>query len=308
MATLTNTTINSTGYLQLPAGTTAQRPASPVAGMIRRNTDTGYLEVYNGTAWRSILTKRNISLGSSADAPAQSARQIQAAYPNAPSGLYWIRPQGWGGAAQQVYCDMDWFGGGWTLVASTNAGDSVIPGGQSRHSTDYELDRTGELGTPSPNNDYIIGSIINSMHFTQGRITAFGGTEPTNTAYVWPTDGNTGNLGLCGTWTWEIPSQVTGVSRLTTPVPRWESVRCYGSTSPNANYFVLDGIKADRINGGYAANANQTTVGGVGVQASDGDPDSGCYIGHGTSEGSYDGWYPQDNQAFDCRGWTTWVR
>jgi hypothetical protein len=35
----------------LPAGTTAQRPASPEAGMVRFNTDTGLLETYTGTEW-----------------------------------------------------------------------------------------------------------------------------------------------------------------------------------------------------------------------------------------------------------------
>lgn len=43
----------STGGAYLAAGTTAQRPSSPVAGMIRYNTTTGVLEVYTGTAWQS---------------------------------------------------------------------------------------------------------------------------------------------------------------------------------------------------------------------------------------------------------------
>ena len=51
MATLTNTTINDTGFLNLPSGTTAQRPNSPVAGMVRFNTTLGYAEVYNGITW-----------------------------------------------------------------------------------------------------------------------------------------------------------------------------------------------------------------------------------------------------------------
>ena len=43
MATLKNTIIDDTGYIQLPVGTTAQRPVSPVAGMVRFNTTLGYL-------------------------------------------------------------------------------------------------------------------------------------------------------------------------------------------------------------------------------------------------------------------------
>lgn len=34
-----DTTIDSTGYLKLPVGTTAERPETPEAGMIRFNTD-----------------------------------------------------------------------------------------------------------------------------------------------------------------------------------------------------------------------------------------------------------------------------
>jgi hypothetical protein len=49
MATLKNTTINDTGYLGLPVGTTAQRPGSPVNGYMRYNTSTGYGEIYNAT-------------------------------------------------------------------------------------------------------------------------------------------------------------------------------------------------------------------------------------------------------------------
>jgi hypothetical protein len=41
----------STGYFDLPAGTTAQRPASPATGMIRYNTTESKYEVYSGTAW-----------------------------------------------------------------------------------------------------------------------------------------------------------------------------------------------------------------------------------------------------------------
>jgi hypothetical protein len=54
MATLKNTTINDTGHLTLPAGTTAQRPASPVIGMIRYNTSLGFSEQYTADGWQGI--------------------------------------------------------------------------------------------------------------------------------------------------------------------------------------------------------------------------------------------------------------
>lgn len=59
MATLQDTTINDTGFITLPSGTTAQRPASPVVGMVRFNTDVNAVEYYNGTKW----TKRNRNSG-----------------------------------------------------------------------------------------------------------------------------------------------------------------------------------------------------------------------------------------------------
>ena len=45
----------STGVV-LPVGTTAQRPASPVAGLIRYNTDTNFVEYFNGTVFETLLT------------------------------------------------------------------------------------------------------------------------------------------------------------------------------------------------------------------------------------------------------------
>ena len=56
MATLKNTKINDTGFLRLPKGTEAQRPANPKVGMMRFNTDTGQIEGYNDSLdeWQPI--------------------------------------------------------------------------------------------------------------------------------------------------------------------------------------------------------------------------------------------------------------
>ena len=46
-----------TNEVYLPVGTTAQRTASPTAGLIRWNTDAGgFYEGYNGTDWQRFLT------------------------------------------------------------------------------------------------------------------------------------------------------------------------------------------------------------------------------------------------------------
>ena len=51
MASLKNTTVAGTDSAQLPVGTTAQRPGSPVTGDLRFNTDFDTVEYYNGTKW-----------------------------------------------------------------------------------------------------------------------------------------------------------------------------------------------------------------------------------------------------------------
>ena len=45
---------STTGAAQLPVGTTAQRPASPVTGQLRYNSTTASTEVYNGSVWGSL--------------------------------------------------------------------------------------------------------------------------------------------------------------------------------------------------------------------------------------------------------------
>ena len=44
----------STGALDIPAGTTAQRPGSPTSGNFRFNTDTQSGEMYDGTGWGKV--------------------------------------------------------------------------------------------------------------------------------------------------------------------------------------------------------------------------------------------------------------
>ena len=53
MAILKNSSTDDTGNFTLPRGTTAQRPGSPVAGMVRFNTDINQIEIYENGSWRS---------------------------------------------------------------------------------------------------------------------------------------------------------------------------------------------------------------------------------------------------------------
>jgi hypothetical protein len=68
-------TNTSTGYFDVPAGTTAQRPGTPATGMIRYNTTLGNLEQYTSLGWISIAAPPTISSVSSATILASSDPQ-----------------------------------------------------------------------------------------------------------------------------------------------------------------------------------------------------------------------------------------
>lgn len=50
-----NANCTSTGGFRVPVGTTAQRPVSPVNGMVRFNTTTNVLEGYANSTWVAFL-------------------------------------------------------------------------------------------------------------------------------------------------------------------------------------------------------------------------------------------------------------
>lgn len=131
MATLKNTTVDSTGALQLPTGTTAQRPGSPSAGMMRFNTDLNSLEHYDGTVWNAgngniigISTVNIIPDGLTSSTAALSAKNILDSYPNSPNGVYWINLPTVG--PTQIYCIMDtaYDGGGWMMAMKATRGNT----------------------------------------------------------------------------------------------------------------------------------------------------------------------------------------
>jgi hypothetical protein len=212
-------------------------------------------------------------------------------------GTYWIKPTSYGGSAQEVYCDFD-ANGGWMMVASNNASVGTIPGGTARNNSGYYLNRSGVIGTPDPNGDYIIGSMMDSLEFSKVRIIGWGFAS-INGTYRFPS-----NLGTYVTAEWNLTT--TGSSRYTEKVARGNvTIGGNGTVAPAAGYFVLDAV---RNNVGFNANQNQSTIGGAGVQSATGDPWEGCYLGHGISEGSWEGWYDTNSSVNDSQGYTTWVR
>ena len=60
MANLKNTTIDDTGFIKLPVGTTGQRPSSPQAGMLRFNTDIDTLEDFGSATWKRYINNQEI--------------------------------------------------------------------------------------------------------------------------------------------------------------------------------------------------------------------------------------------------------
>ena len=45
---------NQTGAIDIPVGTTAQRPSNPSSGYTRMNSDTNTMEIYNGSTWVTV--------------------------------------------------------------------------------------------------------------------------------------------------------------------------------------------------------------------------------------------------------------
>jgi hypothetical protein len=115
-----NTVAPGTGAMLVPLGTTAQRPATPVDGMVRFNSTLNSLETYRSGVWTSSL---NNFPGSTQGNPATSAVEIQTFNPTAANGFYWIRQTG--STAFQHYCIFRDFngapiqGGPWTVAFSS---------------------------------------------------------------------------------------------------------------------------------------------------------------------------------------------
>lgn len=56
MANLKNLTIDGSGDVKIPVGTTSQRPTNPTLGMFRWNSSLETMEHYNGTEWIKTST------------------------------------------------------------------------------------------------------------------------------------------------------------------------------------------------------------------------------------------------------------
>jgi len=57
-----NVVFTNTNSIKLPVGTTAQRPATPVAGDFRYNSTLSDAEYYNGSAWKNLISPTKIAV------------------------------------------------------------------------------------------------------------------------------------------------------------------------------------------------------------------------------------------------------
>jgi hypothetical protein len=90
--------------------------AGAVVGQLRQNTTYGTVETYRSTGWTNLGDVPTNRLGMSREYAATSATQIKQVTGTNVNGWYWLNPGGLG--ARQFYCDMNYDGGGWVMVAA----------------------------------------------------------------------------------------------------------------------------------------------------------------------------------------------
>jgi len=184
MAQLKNTIINDTGFLKIPAGTTAQRPSSPSTGTIRWNTTWGIQEYYNGTRWVDTVTGQLAADGSTSALAAESAQAIKYLTKTETNGVYWINLPTVG--PTQLFCIMDsaWSGGGWIMTMKATRG-TTFNYGASYWTTTNTLNPTA--------NDQLDGDAkFNSFNYFPAR----------DIMARWPDIGAGGSIAGVGNWTW----------------------------------------------------------------------------------------------------------
>lgn len=239
MATLSTTTINDTGYLTLPNGTTAQRPNSPAAGMTRYNTSFSRVEFYDGSTWRDMTTGVPMLDGSTSTLAANSAMDIKTLTGTNTNAAYWINLPTAG--ATQIFCIMDsaYDGGGWMMIL------------KSTTSTTFNYDSSYWTGN----------NTLNPTDYTQNNADAkfntynyFAGKD---FMAIWP-DISTGTYGTgsiigAGYYTWLQNNfyggnRITPLSFFSTPVGEYVTV----SGSQQGGWFMKD---AKTFSGFQSANS-----------------------------------------------------
>lgn len=110
-------TFQGTDGIVIPVGTTANRPASPTAGLSRLNATTGQAEIWNGTAWVQI-----------GPTPFPTTQRLTSGTAYTPAvGLAWVRVRMCaGGAGGNTFGAVGTSGGNtsfgaWTCIGGANS-------------------------------------------------------------------------------------------------------------------------------------------------------------------------------------------
>jgi len=101
-AGVSDQTNTSTGYFDLPSGTTGQRPGSAHTGMVRYNSTLSIVETYNGTSWTGL---------------GGGAATVSASAPASPTdGAFWLNSE---------TGDLNIYAGGAWILAGGGGGSST---------------------------------------------------------------------------------------------------------------------------------------------------------------------------------------
>ena len=128
---------DSTDSLLIPRGTDAQRPATPISGMLRYSTTSNAFEVYNGTSWNQLNTITPAN-GLTPEAAGTSAQAIKSLTGTTTNGLYYISVPTVG--TRQLYSEMSGTYG-WMLFMR-GRGSNGLAYGDSRWTDSSESGRT----------------------------------------------------------------------------------------------------------------------------------------------------------------------
>lgn len=130
--TLSNKKVAATGIMRMPGGSVLQTAEKAPAvcnkdhtGYIYYNPKSRSLQVCNGTKFDIVETLPG-GVGSQGE-PGLSCQDILTKDKDAKDGVYWLDPDGAGGAGGKfkVWCDMTTAGGGWVLVMQVQAGHTT---------------------------------------------------------------------------------------------------------------------------------------------------------------------------------------
>lgn len=200
MAILKNTSISASTAISVPSGNIAQRPGSPVSGMIRYNTTFNVTEYFNGTSWKDINSGYTVADGSSSSLAADSAEAIISLTGTTTDGVYWINLPSVG--ATQVYCIMNraYDGGGWMMAMKATRGTTF------NYSSNY----------------WTTANTLNTTAYNQNdgdaKFDTFNYFQGMDLLARWPDIGQGGSIQGLGNWIWlekDYPLRI-GASRTST--------------------------------------------------------------------------------------------